>query len=64
MYTFNDARRSLDLLRLETLRAVEELRRLEEDLDVDRILGDQPTFPFLFQVGINVPQQATIRDRD
>ena len=64
MYNFKTALRALDLLFLETIRAAEDMCRFEEDLDVDRILDDQPSFPFLFQVGINVPQQATIRDRD
>lgn len=64
MYNFKSALRSLDLLLHETGIAADEACRFQENQDIDRILGDQPTFPFLFQVGILVPEQATFRDRD
>ncbi len=58
MYTFNTAIRAMDLLLHETGLAAQDMCSLQEDLDVDRILGDQPAFPFLFQVGILVPKRA------
>ena len=60
MYSFRDAQRTLDIFLHETSQVADKTCRLKDNLDLDRIVGDQPTFPFLFQVGILVPERARI----